>query len=63
MGAGLQVLGTLMEESVTALAGPKGKHDPDRAAVRHGHEQGSVTLGGRRVRRPAAPGARRRRLG
>ena len=38
-----------MEESVTALAGPKGKHDPDRAAVRHGHEQGSVTLGGRRV--------------
>jgi putative transposase len=54
VGAGLQVLGTLMEESVTALAGPKGKHNPDRAAVRHGHEQGSVTLGGRRVgvRRP-----------
>jgi putative transposase len=49
VGAGLQVLGTLMEESVTALAGPKGKHNPDRAAVRHGHEQGSVTLGGRRV--------------
>jgi putative transposase len=49
VGAGLQVLGTLMEESVTALVGPKGKHNPDRAAVRHGHEQGSVTLGGRRV--------------
>jgi putative transposase len=49
VGAGLQVLGVLMEESVTALAGPKGKHDPDRAAVRHGHEQRSVTLGGRRV--------------
>ena len=49
VGAGLQVLGTLMEESVTALAGPKGKHDLDRVAVRHGHEQGSVTLGGRRV--------------
>jgi transposase-like protein len=49
VGAGLQVMGTLMEESVTALAGPKGKHNPDRAAVRHGHEQGSVTLGGRRV--------------
>jgi putative transposase len=49
VGAGLQVLGTLMEESVTALAGPKGRHDPDRAAVRHGHERGSVTLGGRRV--------------
>lgn len=49
VGAGLQVLGTLMEESVVALAGPKGKHDPQRAAVRHGHDHGSVTLGGRRV--------------
>jgi putative transposase len=49
VGAGLQVLGTLMEESVTQLAGPKGRHNPDRAAVRHGHEHGSVTLGGRRV--------------
>jgi putative transposase len=49
VGAGLQVLGTLMEESVVALAGPKGKHHPDRTAVRHGHEHGSVTLGGRRV--------------
>jgi hypothetical protein len=38
-----------MEESVVALAGPKGRHNPDRTAVRHGHEQGSVTLGGRRV--------------
>src|SRR6266508_3495322 len=49
VGAGLQVLGTLMEESVTTLARPKGKHNPGRAAVRHGHEHGSVTLGGRRV--------------
>jgi putative transposase len=33
---------------------PKGKHNPDRAAKRHGHEDGSMTLGGRRVpvRRP-----------
>jgi putative transposase len=49
VGAGLQVLGALMEESVDALAGPKGKHDPDRTAVRHGHDHGSVTLGGRQV--------------
>jgi putative transposase len=49
VGAGLQVMGTLMEESVAALAGPKGKHNPDRVAVRHGHEQGSVSLGGRRI--------------
>lgn len=43
-----------MEEDVAAAAGPKGRHDPDRTAVRHGSEDGSVTLGGRRVpvRRP-----------
>ena len=38
-----------METDVTAACGPKGKHDPDRAARRHGTERGSVTLGGRRV--------------
>jgi putative transposase len=31
------------------VCGPKGKHDPARAAVRHGTERGSVTLGGGRV--------------
>ncbi len=43
-----------MEESVVALAGPKGRHDPNRTAVRHGSEDGAMTLGGRRVpvRRP-----------
>jgi putative transposase len=51
VGAGLQVMQTLMEESVVALAGPKGRQ-PDRTAVRHGHEQGSVTLGGCRVAVP-----------
>ena len=38
-----------MEEEVDDVVGPKGKHNPDRAAVRHGHEDGEVTLGGRRV--------------
>ncbi len=49
VGAGLQVLAAMMEADVTELAGPKGKHDQARAAVRHGRERGSVTLGGRRV--------------
>ena len=49
MGAGLQVMQQLMEADVTALAGPRGRHDPTRTAVRHGRERGSVTLGGRRV--------------
>ena len=54
VGVGLGVLTELMEEEVDDVAGPKGKHNPERAAVRHGHEEGSVTLGGRRVdvRRP-----------
>ena len=49
VGAGLQVMVALMDADVSALAGPKGRHDPGRAAVRHGTGPGSVTLGGRRV--------------
>src|SRR4051812_44904048 len=49
VGTGLQVMQALMEAEVTGTAGPKGKHDPGRSVVRHGHERGSVTLGGRRV--------------
>ena len=49
VGTGMQVLAALMEEDVTAACGPKGRHDPQRRATRHGHERGSVTLGGRRV--------------
>jgi putative transposase len=54
VGAGLQMVQVLMDESVTALAGPRGKHDPERVGVRHGTEAGSVVLGGRQVpvRRP-----------
>ena len=46
---GLEVMGELMQAEVTELAGPKGKHDPNRTAYRHGTEDGRVTLGGRRV--------------
>jgi putative transposase len=49
VGAGLQVMQALMDADVTTLAGPKGRHDQGRTAVRHGRERGSVTLGGRRV--------------
>jgi transposase-like protein len=38
-----------MEEEVDDVVGPKSRQDPDRVAVRHGHEDGEVTLGGRRV--------------
>jgi putative transposase len=49
VGVGLGVLAELMEEEVDEVVGPKGRHDPVRAALRHGHEAGEVTLGGRRV--------------
>ena len=49
VGVGLGVLAELMEEEVDGVVGPKGRHDPGRVAVRHGHEAGEVTLGGRRL--------------
>jgi len=51
---GLEVMDELLAVEVTELAGPKGRHDQARVAKRHGSEQGTVTLGGRRVgvRRP-----------
>src|SRR5437899_7303963 len=56
VGVGLGVLAELMEQEVDDVVGPKSKHDPERIAVRHGHEDGEVTLGGRRVqvKRPRA---------
>jgi putative transposase len=50
VGTGLQVLEAMLAEDVARLVGPKGRHNPDRTAVRHGSEAGRVTLGGRRVR-------------
>jgi putative transposase len=49
VGTGLQVMAAIMEEDVTAVCGPKGRHNAERIGVRHGHERGSVSLGGRRV--------------
>jgi len=56
---GLDVMGELMAAEVTELAGPKGKHNPaGRTAYRHGDEDGTVVLGGRKlpVRRPRVRG-------
>lgn len=49
VGTGLQVMAAMMEADVTAVCGPKGRHDPERTVTRHGQGAGSVTLGGRRV--------------
>jgi putative transposase len=50
VGTGLQVLQVMLDEDVARLVGARGRHNPDRTAVRHGSEPGQVTLGGRRVR-------------
>ncbi len=49
VAAGMAVMQAMFEAEITEVAGPKGKHNADRAAVRHGSEKGSVTLGGRRI--------------
>ena len=49
VSVGLGVVHALMEAEVDEVVGPKGKWNPDRTAKRHGHERGSMTLGGRRV--------------
>ena len=49
VGVGLGVVHELMEVEVTEVVGPKGKHNSERTAKRHGHERGSLTLGGRRT--------------
>jgi putative transposase len=56
VSVGLGVVSELLEEEVDELVGPKGRWNRERTAVRHGHEDGEVTLGGRRVqvKRPRA---------
>src|SRR6478752_6674917 len=49
VGTGLQVMAAMMNADVEAVCGPKGRHDVNRDAVRHGSGDGSVTLGGRRL--------------
>jgi putative transposase len=63
VGVGLGVLHELIEAEVDEVVGAKGKHIPERTAVRHGRDAGEVTLGGRRVpvsrpRARSADGAR-----
>jgi len=49
VAAGMAVMQAMFDAEIAAACGPRGKHDPDRAAVRHGAGRGSVVVGGRRV--------------
>ena len=50
LAKGLEVFGRLLEEDRTRLCGPKNKPQENRQAYRHGHDEGQVVLGGRRIR-------------
>jgi putative transposase len=49
VGVGLGVLSEMMECELDEVVGPRHAKLADRTAVRHGHEAGEVTLGGRRI--------------
>ncbi len=59
VGVGLGVLSEMMEVELDEVVGSKHANNAQRTAVRHGYEDGEVTLGGRRVavRRPRARSA------
>ena len=56
VGVGLGVLSEMLEAELDEVVGVKHATIMERTAVRHGHEDGEVTLGGRRVgvKRPRA---------
>jgi len=58
VGVGLGVLAELMNEEVDEVVGPKGRHDADRRAVRHGRQKGVGDAW-----RPARPGQAAARAG
>ena len=64
MNAGKQVLAAMMEADRVALCGAKGVPDASRRAIRGGHTDGAVVLGGQRIgiKRPRARSLEQREL-
>lgn len=50
MSSGLAVFSQMLEEDRAALCGPRHRPSPDRRAYRHGHDEGSLVFGGRKLR-------------
>jgi len=50
--AGLLMMKALIDEEVEQVAGQRYTHQPDRQAIRWGHEEGHVTFAGRKVAVP-----------
>jgi putative transposase len=59
VGVGLGVLHEIMEAEVDEVVGPKGRHIPQRSAIRHGHggSRGDAGWASGAVRRPRARSA------
>jgi transposase-like protein len=47
---GIMVFRQMMEDEATDMAGPKGTHNPDRTAYRHGKEKTQIVLGGTKIK-------------
>jgi transposase-like protein len=52
LSAGMEAFLREMEDDRRALCGPKHEFQADRRAYRHGHDVGTLVLGGRKVRMP-----------
>jgi len=46
---GIQALTVMMDQDVEAVAGPKGKHDTNRTAYRHGAQATTIPMGNQRL--------------
>ena len=46
---GMKVFAEMLEEDRTALCGPRHQPSADRRAYRHGHDEGSLVFGGRKI--------------
>ena len=46
---GFEALRQFLEQDANYLAGPKGKHNPERQAYRHGRDKTKVVLGGEKL--------------
>lgn len=49
VAVGLEVFDQFLDANVTEVAGDKGRHNPDRLAVRHGTDPAKVPMGGRMI--------------
>lgn len=48
--AGLEVFTEMLEDDRATICGPKHRPIPDRRAYRHGHDEGCLVFGGRKIR-------------